>query len=73
MACIGLAAGSGLYIAAALATGIDWTILALMKPIERRFFARRRKHPRVSLRLHGESALARVETALRIEHVHLLP
>ena len=36
VASIGLAAGSGLYAAAVLATALLWIILALLKPLERR-------------------------------------
>jgi putative Mg2+ transporter-C (MgtC) family protein len=42
VASIGLAAGSGLYAAAILATALLWGILALLKPIERRYLRRRR-------------------------------
>jgi len=41
VASIGLAAGSGLYAAAILATALLWMILALLKPLERRYLQRR--------------------------------
>ncbi len=68
VAAIGLAAGSGMYAAAAMTTVLVWVILGILKPLERRVFAQRKKtqqHPRMSLRLRGETALARVESALR--------
>ena len=67
VASIGLAAGSGMYVAAGIATAIIWAILAVVKPLERRMFLRKRMHPRVSLWLQGEGAMAQVETTLR-EH-----
>ncbi|WJI15663.1 MgtC/SapB family protein [Pseudoxanthomonas winnipegensis] len=42
VASIGLAVGSGLYAAAVLATALLWIILAVLKPLERRYLRRRR-------------------------------
>src|SRR5579859_5640477 len=42
VAAIGLAAGAGLYIAAAVTTGIMLLILTALKPVEQRFFAHKR-------------------------------
>ncbi|PTR32728.1 MgtC family protein [Luteibacter sp. OK325] len=36
VASVGLAAGSGMYAGAVMATAIIWVILALLKPLERR-------------------------------------
>lgn len=61
-AAIGLAAGSGLYLAAGMATGLIWAILAVLKPLERRLFARRtRSLPRLRLQLDSLASLAAVE------------
>lgn len=63
VAAIGLAAGSGLYAAAIMATALMWTILALLKPLERRYLNRHgRMNLQVTLR-HGTS-LAGVENAM---------
>ncbi|WDS35097.1 MgtC/SapB family protein [Pseudoxanthomonas sp.] len=65
VASIGLAAGSGLYAAAIMATVLLWSILALLKPIERRYL-QKRSAPATGLRitLSRGSALAKLETAL---------
>lgn len=61
---IGLAAGSGLYFAAVTATAVIWVILALLKPIERRFIQSRKRRPRLTVRLGGVPALSAVEAVL---------
>ncbi|TAL88076.1 MAG: MgtC/SapB family protein [Rhodanobacter sp.] len=66
---IGLAAGSGLFLAATIATAVIWVILALLKPIERRFIQTRNRRPRVSARLGGAPALAAVEEVLSRHHL----
>lgn len=66
---IGLAAGSGLFVAALIATALLWVILALLKPLERRFVKPRSQRPRISLWLHGVSALSAVETAMESRHL----
>lgn len=71
VASVGLAAGSGLYLAACAGTAIIWTILAMLKPLEHRWFVRYKLHPRVSLQLRGTDALARVETILREQNLPL--
>jgi putative Mg2+ transporter-C (MgtC) family protein len=65
---IGLAAGSGMYFAAVTATIVIWVILALLKPIERRFIQKRRR-PRVTARLGEAHALAAMEQALADKHL----
>lgn len=66
---IGLAAGSGLFFAATTATAVIWVILALLKPIERRFIQTRNRRPRVTARLGGVPALAAVEEVLSRHHL----
>jgi putative Mg2+ transporter-C (MgtC) family protein len=71
-ASIGLAAGGGLYVAAVLGTALAWTILALLKPLERRIFARRqRREPRLRLRLGVAEPLAAVEAVIARQHLPL--
>lgn len=45
VACIGLAVGSGLYVAAVITTALALIILALLKPVEKILFSRKR--PRI--------------------------
>lgn len=66
---IGLAAGSGMYFAAITATLVIWVILALLKPIERRFIQSRNRRPRVTVRLGGVPALSTMEAALARHHL----
>lgn len=69
VAAIGLAAGSGMYFAAITTTVMIWGILALLKPIERRFIQTRNRHPRVTARLGGAPVLAAVEDVLSRQHL----
>ena len=69
VASVGLAAGSGLYAAAVMATAIIWVILALLKPVERRFTGRKGRRPRLVARLTGTNALAACERALAEQHL----
>jgi putative Mg2+ transporter-C (MgtC) family protein len=72
-ASIGLAAGSGMYAAAAIATGVCWLILVLLKPLERRFaeWGRSSRAPRLRLRLTDATALGSVETIVSRKHLPL--
>jgi putative Mg2+ transporter-C (MgtC) family protein len=72
-ASIGLAAGSGMYAAAAIATGVCWLILVLLKPLERRFaeWGRSSRTPRLRLRLTDATALGSVETIVSRKHLPL--
>lgn len=63
VAAIGLAVGGGMYIAAALATAVAWVILAVLKPLERRF-AMRRTQPQVRIGFAGRASLAAIEQVL---------
>lgn len=60
VASIGLAAGSGMYLAAIVATVVVSAIMAGLKPLERRFFNRHAGPPRMVLALHDEAELAPV-------------
>ncbi|UPG88624.1 MgtC/SapB family protein [Luteibacter aegosomaticola] len=69
VASVGLAAGAGLYWGAAIATGLIWIILAMLKPLERRLTGRRDRRPRVVATLSGVNALAACETVLAEQHL----
>lgn len=60
VASIGLAAGSGMYLAAIAATVVVSAIMAGLKPLERRFFNHHAGPPRMVLALHDEAELAPV-------------
>jgi putative Mg2+ transporter-C (MgtC) family protein len=72
-ASVGLAAGSGMYAAAVMATGVCWLILVLLKPLERRFAAwgRSSRAPRLRLRLADATALGSVEAIVTRKHLPL--
>ncbi len=53
-----------MFIAASLATALIWVILALLKPIERRFIQPRNPAPRITARLAGTATLGSVQEAL---------
>jgi putative Mg2+ transporter-C (MgtC) family protein len=63
VAAIGLAVGGGMYIAAAIATGIAWVILAALRPLERRF-ALRKTLPQIKIGFADRAPLAAVEALL---------
>lgn len=69
VAAIGLAIGGGMYIAGIMATSIAWVVLAVLKPIERRF-AMRKTMPKLQLHFSGAAPLAAIELALR---THKMP
>lgn len=64
VAAVGLAAGAGLYAAATLATSLIWVILALLKPLERRYLHRHPQPGRLRLHLAEGASLAQVEAAV---------
>lgn len=68
VAAVGLAAGTGLYFPAVFATAILWVILALLKPIERRFVRPRRKYTSIQVAVTQGSALSAVEAVLASFH-----
>lgn len=63
VAAIGLAAGGGMYLAAVIATAVAWVILAVLKPLERRF-AVRKAVPQVRIGFSGPASLAAIEQVL---------
>ena len=63
VAAIGLAVGGGMYIAAVIATAIAWVILAVLKPLERRF-AMRKTLPQVRIGFASRASLAAIEEVL---------
>ncbi|MGH8279947.1 MAG: MgtC/SapB family protein [Gammaproteobacteria bacterium] len=63
VAAIGLAVGGGMYLAAVIATAIALVILAVLKPLERRF-GLRKTQPRIRIGFGGTASLAAVEQAL---------
>lgn len=63
VAAIGLAVGGGLYVAAVIATGVAWVILAVLKPLERRF-AMRKTLPQVRVGFASRASLAAIEQVL---------
>ncbi|HEU4855932.1 MAG TPA: MgtC/SapB family protein [Rhodanobacteraceae bacterium] len=69
VAAIGLAVGGGMYLAAVIATAIAWVILAVLKPLERRF-AMRKALPQVRVNFAGHASLSAVEQVLM---AHRLP
>ena len=63
VACVGLAAGAGLYVGAAMATALLWAILALLKPLEQRYLHRHAISGRLRLLLAEGTSLASIEAA----------
>jgi putative Mg2+ transporter-C (MgtC) family protein len=63
VAAIGLAVGGGMYLAAVIATAVAWVILAVLKPLERRF-ALRKTQPQVRITFTGRASLAAIEQVL---------
>lgn len=63
VAAIGLAVGGGMYAAAVIATAVAWVILAVLKPLERRF-SMRKPLPHVRVGFAGRASLAGIEKVL---------
>ena len=63
VAAVGLAVGGGMYAAAVIATAVAWVILAVLKPLERRF-AVRKPMPQVRVGFAGHASLAGIEQVL---------
>jgi putative Mg2+ transporter-C (MgtC) family protein len=63
VAAIGLAAGGGMYAAAVMATAVAWVILAVLRPLERRF-AIRRTLPQIRVGFACRASLAAIEQVL---------
>lgn len=66
---IGLAAGSGMFFAAITTTVIIWVILALLKPIERRFIQKQNRRPRITARIDSGHPLASIENTLALQQL----
>jgi putative Mg2+ transporter-C (MgtC) family protein len=64
VASVGLAAGAGLFIPAIAATVILWAILAILKPIERRWVRPRPTHTSIAMELSDMTVLSSVEKTL---------
>lgn len=64
VAAIGLAVGSGMWLAAIMTTAVAWIIMAGLKPLERRFFNHHDGPPRLLLSLNDEAELAPVRAEL---------
>lgn len=64
VAAIGLAAGSGMYVAAVLATAVAWLVMAGLKPLERRFFNHKAGPSRMLLELDDKAMVAAVQEAV---------
>lgn len=63
VAAIGLAVGGGMYAAGVIATAVVWVILAVLKPLERRF-AMRKTLPQVRIGFASRASLAAIEQVL---------
>ncbi len=70
VAAIGLAVGGGMYAAAVIATAVAWVILAVLRPIERRFLTRRAA-PQVRVGFAGNASLAAIESVLAAQGLPL--
>lgn len=68
VAAVGLAAGAGLFVPAVTATTLLWIILALLKPLERRFIKPRRQHASLMVELSPEGTLGSVEVVMTRLH-----
>lgn len=68
VAAVGLASGTGLFFAAISATLILWVILALLKPVERRFIIPRKKYASIQITITHGAALSAVETVIADFH-----
>jgi putative Mg2+ transporter-C (MgtC) family protein len=64
VAAVGLAVGGGLFLAAVIATGLMLVILSVMKPLEKKFFLKRRGLVINVTANFQEPALASMESAL---------
>jgi putative Mg2+ transporter-C (MgtC) family protein len=72
VACVGLAVGSGLYIAAIIATALALIILALLKPLERYLFSNKRQRTITLIINRQQTSLELIEQAINEEKLHLM-
>lgn len=63
IAAVGLAVGGGLYLAAICSTVLILAILALVKPLERHLF-RRRKNPHLTVLIDRNASLGRIDAEI---------
>lgn len=68
---VGLACGAGLFIPAAVATGILLIILSGLKPLEQRLFAHKRVAPFIVRVRQQEGQVAAIEAAVRASRLDL--
>lgn len=71
VAAIGMAAGAGMYLPAAIATGISLVILSGLKPLEQRLFPRKRFETLTIRITRQEIPLATIENSIRNLHLAL--
>jgi putative Mg2+ transporter-C (MgtC) family protein len=71
VAAVGLAVGGGLFLAAVVATGLMLVILSVMKPMERKFFLKRRGLVINVTANFREPVLASMESALTLSGLRL--
>lgn len=64
VAAIGMAAGAGMYIPAALSTGLMLIILSGVKPLEERFFPRKHSEPFTIHIVRQQVPIATIETSI---------
>lgn len=70
VAAVGLAVGGGLYLAGVAATVLIAVVLAGVKPIERRFFQRRR-HLALKMFIRRDVTLSDVASAIEAAHIRV--
>lgn len=71
VACVGLAAGSGLYEAAVIATVLALIILGLLKPLEKYLFSRKQQRIITLIINRQQASLELIEQAANKEKVNL--
>ena len=71
VAAIGMAAGAGMYLLAAITTALMLLILSGLKPIEERFFPRRHTEPFTIRIARQEVPLATIENNVRAQGLEL--
>lgn len=71
VACVGLAVGSGLFAAAIIATLLALIILALLKPLEKSIFSKRRQRMITLIINRQQASLELIEQAINQEQLDL--
>lgn len=72
VACIGLAAGSGLFIAAIATTALALIILALIKPLEKHLFTKNRQRTIHLVISREQASLEIIEKVINLEKLELI-